>query len=143
MAQSNNSAVTVVTSNQNDAVNVLNINNSNTMQAVALPTAIVLIESSVKDLSLKSTSILLDCAAQQSLISRQIVNTLQLHPFNRKYTTLVGFGSTKPRPQFYDVVKLTLYKPGFAGKANITALVVDSAPSVCSMPGTACFATGR
>ena len=35
---------------------------------------------------------------------------------------------------------MTLYKPGFAGKANITALVVDSAPSVCSMPGAACFA---
>ena len=110
------------------------------MRAVGLPTAIVLIESSVKDLSLKSTSILLDCAAQQSLISRKIVDALQLQPFDRKYTTLVGFDSPKPIPQFYDVVKLTLYKPGFAGKANITALVVESAPSVCSMPGAACFA---
>ena len=38
------------------------------------------------------------------------------------------------------MVKLTLYKPGFAGKANITALVVDSVPSVCSMPGATGFA---
>ena len=69
------------------------------MRAVALPTAIVLIESSVKDPSLRSTSILLDCAAQQSLISRNVVDALQLQPFDRKYTTLVGFGSSKPQPR--------------------------------------------
>ena len=84
LAQANNSDVTGVTTKQNDAVNVLNINNSNTMRAVALPTAIVLIESSVKDPSLRSTPILLDCAAQQSLISRKVVDALQLHPFDRK-----------------------------------------------------------
>ena len=52
----------------------------------------------------------------------------------------MGFGSSKPKPQYYDVVRLTLYKPGFAGKARVTALVVDKPPSVCTMTGVCNFA---
>ena len=117
-----------------------NIKNINRMRAVALPTAMVLIESSVKDVSLKSASILLDTAAQQTLIHRKIVDDLQLKPIGREFTSLIGFGQTKPKPQYYDMVRLTLYKPGFSGKVRVTALVVDKPPSVCTMTGICLFA---
>ena len=73
------------------------------MYAVALPTAMVLVESNVKDISLKSTSILLDCESQQTLVSRQVVDNLGIKTVGREFTTLVGFGSSKPKPQYYDV----------------------------------------
>ena len=98
-------------------VNNVNVTNINRRRAVALPTCMALIESSVKDSSLKSTSVLLDTAAQQSLVSRQVVENLGIKPIGKEFTTLVGFGSSKPKPKFYDIVNLTLYKPGFAGKA--------------------------
>ena len=46
------------------------------MRAVALPTAIVLVESEVKDLSIQAISVLLDSAAQQLLVSREVKDTL-------------------------------------------------------------------
>ena len=48
---------------------------------------------------------LLDNAAQQSLISRKVVDDHKLQPIGRDYTTLVGFGSSKPKPRYYDVVR--------------------------------------
>ena len=83
---------------------------------------------------------MLDTAAQQSLVSRQVVENLGIKPIGKEFTTLVGFGSSKPKPKFYDIVNLTLYKPGFAGKARIQALVVDGSPSICAMPGVCMFA---
>ena len=121
-------------------VNVVNINQLNKMRAVALPTAMVLVESNVKDSSLKSTSILLDCAAQQTLVSRKVVDNLGIKTVGKEFTTLVGFGASKPRPQYYDVVQLTLYKPGYTGKARVTALVIDRPPSICTMTGICSFA---
>lgn len=121
-------------------VNVVNIEHLNRMRAVALPTAVVLVESNVKDSSLKSTSILLDCAAQQTLVSRKVVDDLGIKAVGREFTTLIGFGASKPKPQYYDVVRLTLYKPGFVGKARITALVIEKSPSVCTMTGICKFA---
>ena len=121
-------------------INNVNVQNVNRMRAVALPTAMVQLESPVKDASLKSTSILLDTGAQQSLISRKVVEALQIKIVDRVYTALVGFDSSKPKPKYYDIVRLTLYKPGFAGKARVTALVIDHSPSVCTMAGIFNFA---
>ena len=81
----------------------------------------VLVESNVKDISLKSTSILLDCAAQQTLVSRKVVDNLGIKTVGSEFTTLVGFGSSKLERQYYDEVQLTLYKPGYTGKARVTA----------------------
>ena len=122
-------------------VNVVNIEHLNKMRAVALPTAVVLVESDVSDISLKSTSILLDCAAQQTLVSRKVVDDLRIKPVGKEFTTLIGFGASKLKPQYYDVVKLTLYKPGFSGKARVTALVVEKPPSICTMTGICNFAS--
>ena len=103
--------------------------------SVALPTFTAQVETSISDKSLASVSCLLDTAAQTSLISREVVDRLQIEPFKREYTTLVGFQMSRPIAKFYDVVRLKLIKPGYAQNITISCLVVDKTPAVCNMVG--------
>lgn len=92
--------------------------------SVALPTFTAQVETSISDKSLASVSCLLDTAAQTSLIARDVVERLQIEPFKKEFTTLVGFQMSRPVAKFYDVVRLKLIKPGYAQNVTISCLVV-------------------
>ena len=118
---SNSKAVTVTTNKRNCSV--------------ALPTLTAQIECEINDKSLQMVGVLLDTAAQQSLIHRDVVEKLGIEPVRQEYTTLVGFGMQRPMAKNYDVVRVRLYKPGYAQKSTITCLIVDRPPAICSMTG--------
>ena len=118
----NNSKAVTVTTNKRNCL-------------VALPTLTAQIECLINDKSLQVVGVLLDTAAQQSLIHRNVVERLGIEPIRQEYTTLVGFGMSKPIAKNYDVVRVKLYKPGYSQKSAITCLVVDRPPAICSMTG--------
>ena len=120
------------TSNDSKAITVTT-NKRNCL--VALPTLTALVECSIDDKSLQKVGVLLDTAAQQSLIHRAVVERLGIEPIRQEYTTLVGFGMSKVIAKNYDVVRLKLFKPGYSQKSTITCLVVDKHPAICNMAG--------
>ena len=103
--------------------------------SVALPTFTAQIECSVNDNSLQAVGVLLDTAAQQSLIHREVVERLNIEPIRQEYTTLVGFGMNRPMAKNYDVVRVKLFKSGYTQTSTITCLVVDRPPAICNMTG--------
>ena len=103
--------------------------------SVALPTLTAQVECSIDEKSLQVVGVLLDTAAQQSLIHRDVVERLKIEPFRQEFTTLIGFGMSRPMAKNYDVVRVKLYKPGYSQKSTITCLVVDRPPAICSMAG--------
>ena len=78
--------------------------------SVALPTLTAKVDSPTVDKSMQVVGVLLDTAAQQSLINREVVKRLGIVPIGQEYTTLVGFGMNKPMAKNYDVVKVKLIK---------------------------------
>ena len=119
---SNNSKAIAVTTNKRNC-------------SVALPTITAQVECTVNEKSLQVVGVLLDTAAQQSLIHRDVVERLRIEPVRQEYTTLVGFGMSKPIAKNYDVVRVKLYKPGYLQKSTITCLVVDRPPAICNKTG--------
>ena len=103
--------------------------------SVALPTLTAQIESSVKDKSLQVVGVLMDTAAQQSLIHREVVTRLGIVPIRQEFTTLVGFGMSRPVSKLYDVVRIRLFKNGYQQKSTVNCLVVDRPPAICNMTG--------
>ena len=102
---------------------------------VALPTLTAQIESPVKDKADQVVGILMDTAAQQSLVSRTVVERLGIVPFKQEHTSLIGFGMSRAMSKTYDVVRIKLFKNNYQAKATITCLVVDRPPAVCKMTG--------
>ncbi len=103
--------------------------------SIALPTFTAQVDVPTTDRSLASVSGLLDTAAQTSLVSREVVDRLQLKPYRQEFTTLVGFNMSKPVAKAYDVVRIPLIKPGFSQKVSISCLVIDKTPATSSMIG--------
>ena len=119
---SNNAKAVTVTTNKRNC-------------SVALPTITAQVECSVNEKSLQVVGVLLDTAAQQSLIHRNVVERLGIEPVRQEFTTLVGFGMSRPMAKSYDVVRVKLYKPGYSQKSTITCLVVDRPQAICNMAG--------
>ncbi|CAL4079762.1 unnamed protein product, partial [Meganyctiphanes norvegica] len=118
----------------------INVTTNKKNCSVALPTALVQIECGMKDKSLETVGLLFDTAAQQSLIYRDVVKRLNIEPIRQEYTTLVGFGMSKPMARNYDVVRVKLYKTGYPHRVTVTALVVDKPPAICNMAGISSLA---
>ena len=109
----------------NNPGKTVNVTTNKKCCSVALPTVTAQIDISSDDKSLQAVGVLLDTAAQQSLIHREVVERLKIEPIRQEYTTLVGFGMHRPMAKNYDVVKVKLVKSGYAHKSTITCLVID------------------
>ena len=64
--------------------------------SVAIPTLTAQVDCSTNDKSMQVVGVLLDTAAQQSLINCEVVKRLGIEPIGKEYTTLVRFGMTRP-----------------------------------------------
>ena len=113
----------------------ISVNTTKRSCSVALPSLTAQIESSTQDATLKVVGVLLDTAAQQSLIHRSVVERLGIKPIRQEFTSLVGFGMTRPVTKAYDVVQVKLFKNNYQHTSTITCLVVDRHPAVCKMTG--------
>ena len=80
----------------NNSSKSVNVTTNKRCCSVALPTFTAQIDSSVNDKSLQTVGVLMDTAAQQSLINREVVERLNIEPIRQEYTTLVGFGMQRP-----------------------------------------------
>ena len=96
----------------NNSSKSVNVTTNKRCCSVALPTFTAQIDSSVNDKSLQTVGVLMDTAAQQSLINREVVERLNIEPIRQEYTTLVGFGMQRPMAKNYDVVRVKLFKTG-------------------------------
>ena len=119
----------------NSDTKVIKVTTNKRHCTIALPTLTTEVECTTKDKSLQVVGVLLDTAAQQSLIHREVVERLGIKPFGQEFTTLIGFGMARPIAKNYDVVKVKLVKTGYAHDTIITCLVVDRHPAVCNMTG--------
>ena len=103
--------------------------------SVAIPTLTAQVDLPTNDKSLQAVGILLDTAAQQSLINREVVKRLGIKPIGQEYTTLVGFGMSRPIAKSYDIVRVKLVENGYEHHSFITCLVVYRPPAICNMTG--------